>query len=99
MLVQIAPCNARPCDPENPIQNKTMIPRATTTARTALDHERLKTRPFLVAHQTPDHGSFPTSYRESETTKFGNPLCQRSEERRVGKECVSTCRSRGTTYH
>src|SRR3546814_19164330 len=23
----------------------------------------------------------------------------RSEERRVGKECVSTCRSRGWTYH
>src|SRR3546814_12742447 len=25
--------------------------------------------------------------------------CQRSEERRVGKECVSTCRSRGKPYH
>src|SRR3546814_20764313 len=24
---------------------------------------------------------------------------QRSEERRVGKECVSTCRSRCSTYH
>src|SRR3546814_2874855 len=28
---------------------------------------------------------------------FGAP--GRSEERRVGKECVSTCRSRGSTYH
>src|SRR3546814_11643822 len=27
------------------------------------------------------------------------PLKRRSEERRVGKECVSTCRSRGSTYH
>src|SRR3546814_17410032 len=26
------------------------------------------------------------------------PLC-RSEERRVGKECVSTCRSRWSPYH
>src|SRR3546814_16774112 len=26
-------------------------------------------------------------------------LASRSEERRVGKECVSTCRSRGTPYH
>src|SRR3546814_10433251 len=25
--------------------------------------------------------------------------CGRSEERRVGKECVSTCRSRGSPYH
>src|SRR3546814_17451886 len=29
----------------------------------------------------------------------GNPPHQRSEERRVGKECVSTCRSRWTPYH
>src|SRR3546814_8138452 len=26
-------------------------------------------------------------------------LIARSEERRVGKECVSTCRSRGSPYH
>src|SRR3546814_8410322 len=26
-------------------------------------------------------------------------LCPRSEERRVGKECVSTCRSRWSPYH
>src|SRR3546814_4784123 len=30
------------------------------------------------------------------TTKKRIP---RSEERRVGKECVSTCRSRGSPYH
>src|SRR3546814_11958044 len=28
-----------------------------------------------------------------------NPSNPRSEERRVGKECVSTCRSRWPTYH
>src|SRR3546814_8768177 len=27
------------------------------------------------------------------------PLGDRSEERRVGKECVSTCRSRWSPYH
>src|SRR3546814_18773371 len=27
------------------------------------------------------------------------PLATRSEERRVGKECVSTCRSRWSPYH
>src|SRR3546814_4063935 len=31
-------------------------------------------------------------------TTIGEPV-KRSEERRVGKECVSTCRSRGWTYH
>src|SRR3546814_20853410 len=28
-----------------------------------------------------------------------NPAMGRSEERRVGKECVSTCRSRWSPYH
>src|SRR3546814_11816945 len=28
-----------------------------------------------------------------------NPDVIRSEERRVGKECVSPCRPRGSTYH
>src|SRR3546814_5732385 len=31
-------------------------------------------------------------------TKSASPL-SRSEERRVGKECVSTCRSRWSPYH
>src|SRR3546814_17147822 len=30
---------------------------------------------------------------------FIRRLRARSEERRVGKECVSTCRSRGSPYH
>src|SRR3546814_20568415 len=34
---------------------------------------------------------------ESQHPKF--PLGARSEERRVGKECVSTCRSRWSAYH
>src|SRR3546814_9306755 len=34
------------------------------------------------------------------TTMLGRPdLIERSEERRVGKECVSTCRSRWSPYH
>src|SRR3546814_11803014 len=28
-----------------------------------------------------------------------NGIAERSEERRVGKECVSTCRSRWSPYH
>src|SRR3546814_15369737 len=43
--------------------------------------------------------------KELETTLEMNPYHQgaavhlRSEERRVGKECVSTCRSRWSPYH
>src|SRR3546814_8654362 len=30
---------------------------------------------------------------------LGEPVWRRSEERRVGKKCVSTCRSRWSPYH
>src|SRR3546814_18858307 len=32
-------------------------------------------------------------------TQYGAMVKERSEERRVGKECVSTCRSRWSPYH
>src|SRR3546814_11340307 len=31
--------------------------------------------------------------------KADRPISRRSEERRVGKECVSTCRSRWSPFH
>src|SRR3546814_13982122 len=33
------------------------------------------------------------------TQQMPGPVAVRSEERRVGKECVSTCRSRWSPYH
>src|SRR3546814_9983445 len=46
----------------------------------------------LKAHARPkDRGSSRRTY--------GNAVANRSEERRVGKECVSTCRSRWSPYH
>src|SRR3546814_11818684 len=48
-------------------------------------------------------GSFATPLSgtlEGGAGRIGNvPLLMRSEERRVGKECVSTCRSRWSPYH
>src|SRR3546814_5606007 len=46
----------------------------------------------------------PTGKRKSRSTPpracaRGAPTTSRSEERRVGKECDSTCRSRGSPYH
>src|SRR3546814_21019393 len=40
----------------------------------------------------------PTSLRRN-FLSFSKPNLFRSEERRVGKECVSTCRSRWSPYH
>src|SRR3546814_17816502 len=42
-----------------------------------------------------DQLSFRVAGRYSERDGYG----YRSEERRVGKECVSTCRSRWSQYH
>src|SRR3546814_18128600 len=38
-------------------------------------------------------------HREEHSVDVVPPQEIRSEERRVGKECVSTCRSRGSPYH
>src|SRR3546814_5044830 len=44
-------------------------------------------------HQRPHRRSPPTPSQAHQGHR------QRSEERRVGKECVSTCRSRWSPYH
>src|SRR3546814_2340855 len=57
------------------------------------------------------HGQWRSLYRfdlrPSQLIDYGvanhyvstHPASRRSEERRVGKECVSTCRSRWSPYH
>src|SRR3546814_2237270 len=39
------------------------------------------------------------SWKLVQAGKFPAPIKLRSEERRVGKECVSTCRYRWSPYH
>src|SRR3546814_15076795 len=42
----------------------------------------------------------PGAYAEGQVYNiYFNEVAVRSEERRVGKECVSTCRSRWSPYH
>ena len=76
LLVQVAPGHARPRNPENPIQNKPVVPWPPSAPGTPLDHERLKARPFLVAHQTEYQNGPRKSHLESESDANGNPLCQ-----------------------
>ena len=59
---------------------------------------------IAISPSTPDshHGSLTAveSLRTLMTTMGINKFSGvRSEERRVGKECVSTCRSRWSPYH
>src|SRR3546814_20330405 len=45
-------------------------------------------------------GMKPAPVSSAVVSNSGRPTTlERSEERRVGKECVSTCRSRGSPYH
>jgi hypothetical protein len=66
MIRQIAPRDAGPRNPENTIQNTAMVLWAPPPARPTAHDEGLKTGPFLIAHQSTDHGSFSQSYLESE---------------------------------
>src|SRR3546814_6890816 len=57
----------------------------------------------LVKAQVPGMGGPVTGTGGAEDIgdleRGARPLRLRSEERRVGKECVSTCRSRWSPYH
>src|SRR3546814_20733293 len=79
----------------------TLRPDGSLLAREGYDEE---TRLLLVGlpkmHSVPD---VPTrDDAEQALAELGDLLREmqfRSEERRVGKECVSTCRSRWSPYH
>src|SRR3546814_15253886 len=49
---------------------------------------------FMIAHLNDGAGLL-----KPETARMMHDFHARSEERRVGKECVSTCRSRWSPYH
>src|SRR3546814_2126637 len=61
----------------------------------ALGLLKLKPFPFNPVEKS---SSVPARYRKLLTSSTKR-MPRRSEERRVGKECVSTCRSRWSPYH
>src|SRR3546814_8622070 len=64
-----------------------------------LDRSRLSLNPSHKGSAGSDHAppSSITSVGKARSPSALSPT--RSEERRVGKECVSTCRSRWSPYH
>src|SRR3546814_11507820 len=50
-------------------------------------------------HELTDVLNNMLSGQGAKRSKMGGVRAARSEERRVGKECVSTCRSRWSPYH
>src|SRR3546814_3200003 len=59
-----------------------------------IHQSRLNYKPGFQGKEFYWHSDFETWHVED-----GMPRMRRSEERRVGKECVSTCRSRWSPYH
>src|SRR3546814_7108490 len=56
-------------------------------------------RPSVLRGQPEADGSPHPASGERHRVGRGAAVAHRSEERRVGKECVSTCRSRWSPYH
>src|SRR3546814_1136267 len=58
------------------------------------DHSPLESHHFMLyLYNMSIHGHFDATFKA-----LASPI-RRSDERRVGKECVSTCRSRWSPYH
>src|SRR3546814_8311378 len=78
----------------NILQHSVLDPEELARERTVILQE------IGQAHDTPDDIIFDhfqaTAFPDQ---PIGFPVLGRSEERRVGKECVSTCRSRWPPYH
>ena len=71
-----------------------------------LEYERKAGRGKAPEDRIKNWNEFHASLSEEEQRRQGArcmdcgvPFCQRSEERRVGKECASKCRSRWSPYH
>ena len=63
-----------------------------------INGEKIELQSLLLAKLKPDHRQFLTIWRNDGAKSFSQVL-SRSEERRVGKECRSLCRSRWSPYH
>src|SRR3546814_11887415 len=65
-----------------------------------LENEDVAHRSAFIAGRRSDRGAdLAADYGMRTRTTNASLFDDRSEERRVGKECVSTCRSRWSPYH
>src|SRR3546814_12537664 len=82
-----------PCPPPDARLRKNVTPNAVRDLHAAAAMARRRSS----ATCDPRHRGSDDSHRKQSTRNL--PCLRRSEERRVGKECVSTCRSRCSQSH
>ena len=77
--IQIAPLCSRSGNPEDAIQNQTVVFRLWSAAGAVRAYKRSKKSPFLITHQTTNQISLPSEGElESRFDRFGHPLCQQN---------------------
>lgn len=75
--VEVTPGSACAGDPEDRIEDRSMILRTPAAPRALAHQKRREDRPLLIRHQTTNHDRSPAkSSLESDRSRFGNPLCQ-----------------------
>src|SRR3546814_12941304 len=83
---------ARNLSPDLPVMRAIGVPEIAAWLAGRIDRDTMLERGRIATRQ----------YAKRQYTWFSRqppPEWLRSEERRVGKECVSTCRSRWSPYH
>src|SRR3546814_16071197 len=88
------------CSSDLVTANTSALPSATATAEAIRAAIRAETQLTASAGVAPNKfvAKIASDFRKPDGLFVVRPH-QRSEERRVGKECVSTCRSRWSPYH
>src|SRR3546814_21172493 len=86
----------------HPIENRTLSLREGARLQGVLDCWTFAGRPYPVARQIGNGVPVPLARAVAGAIISSIEVAtkvKRSEERRVGKECDSTCRSRWSAYH
>src|SRR3546814_15687814 len=75
------------------------IAHSIAISQTEMSTRTHRTTSFLSAHPVFTRAEFAAAFERPAGSASITSLLKRSEERRVWKECVITCRSRWAPYH
>src|SRR3546814_12656109 len=91
------PCHLPRCCPEKVIRNRERSLHITIQSQCFIKATQRYCSQIVSIQRRRAHPPKQLGFEGRRDSRGGEPM--RSEERRVGKECVSTCRSRWSPYH